>query len=158
MGLFDKLFGKKESDTDKLIDAIKEKSEIKIVSAEPAKPKKPRKPRKPKQPKVDLSPKEKATAAGEPYVNIVKMEIDPKDINSGAFDLDWNDKFVLNLIKAGYKFSEKDTDQDIVDRWFQNVCRNVVLEMYEQAQADPENRDMRTIRSKDIGNGRTEVS
>lgn len=146
MGLFDKLFGKSgplpQPET----------------TPEMPKVKKPRKPRKPKEPKVELSDKEKATAAGEPYVNIVKMEIDPKDINSGAFDLDWNDKFVLNLIKAGYKFSEKDTDQDIVDRWFQNVCRNVALEMYEQAQADPDNRDLRHINQRDLGNGRTEIS
>jgi hypothetical protein len=72
--------------------------------------------------------------------------------------LDWNDKFVLNLIKTGYKIREDDTDQMIVDRWFQNVCRNVVLEIYEQEQADPTNREMRVVRSRDIGDGRTEVS
>jgi hypothetical protein len=50
----------------------------------------------------------------------------------------------------------------IVERWFQTVCRNVALELYEQQQADPENRamatDMRVVRAKDLGDGRTEVS
>jgi hypothetical protein len=65
---------------------------------------------------------------------------------------------VLNLIKAGYKQRDDDTDVIIVDRWFQTVCRNIALEMYEQQVADPENRDARVIRTKDLGNGRTEVS
>ena len=68
----------------------------------------------------------------------------------------------MNLIKAGYRQREDDTDVIIVDRWFQTVCRNVALEMYEQQVADPENRtegrDSRVIRTKDLGNGRTEVS
>jgi len=119
---------------------------------------------KPKQTKAptELSEKEKATAAGEPYIAITKVEINPENINDGAFDLDFNDKFVLNLIKAGYRQREDDTDVIIVDRWFQTVCRNVALEMYEQQVADPENRtesrDARVIRTKDLGNGRTEVS
>jgi len=122
------------------------------------KPKKPRKPRE-KKVEVQLTAKEKATMAGEPYVNILSMDIDPNDINSGAFELDWNDKFILNLVRAGYKMNEDDTDNDIVDRWFQTVCRNVVLEIYEQQQADPDVREMtRTIVQRDIGNGKTEVS
>lgn len=117
-----------------------------------------KKPRKPKESKVDLTDKEKATMAGEPYVNIVKMSVDPNDIHNGEFELDFNDKFVLNLIKAGYKMKEDDTDVVIVDRWFQTVCRNVALEMYEQTQADPSNRDVRNVVSRNLGNGRTEVS
>ena len=107
---------------------------------------------------IELSAKEKATLEGEPYISIIKVDIDPTDVNNGAFELDWNDKFVINLIKAGYKQRDDDTDQIIVDRWFQYVCRNVALEIYEQQQADPDNRDMRVIRSRDLGNGRTEVS
>ena len=131
---------------------------------EPVKPVQAKKPRQPKKKKEDsvLSDKEKATKEGLPYVNILKMELDPYDINTGAFELDWNDKFVLNLIKSGFKIREDDTDTMIVERWFQTVCRNVALELYEQQQADPENRamatDMRVVRAKDLGNGRTEVS
>ena len=109
--------------------------------------------------KKELSPKEKATAAGEPYINIISVELDPADINNGSFELDWNDKFVVNLVKQGYKIREDDTDAQIVDRWFQTVCRNIALEVYEQEQADPEKRDdVRIIQQRDLGGGYTEVS
>jgi hypothetical protein len=147
MGLFDRFFGKKPEPV--------------VEAPKPVKEKKPRKPKEKKEP-ATVSDKQKAEELGLPYVNILKMEIDPYDINSGAFELDFNDKFVLNLIRAGYKIRDDDTDTIIVDRWFQTVCRNVALELYEQQQADPENRaqatDMRVVRAKDIGDGRTEVS
>ena len=76
-------------------------------------------PKKKSEPK--LSDKEVATRAGEPWVNIIKVNVDPNDINNGAFELDWNDKFLLNLIKQGYKQKEEDKDEQIVDRWFQTV-------------------------------------
>lgn len=135
---------------------------------EPAPPaevasKKPRNSRKKKEVPAEpvLSPKELATKNGEPYVAIIKVEIDTNDpsMATGAFELDWNDKFVVNLIRAGYKIRSDDTDQDIVERWYQTVSRNVALELYEQYEADPENRaDMRVIRTRDLGNGRSEVS
>jgi len=143
MGLFSNLWGKK----------LFGKKEVPNMP----KPKIPKMP-KVKEPEKELSEKEKATQAGEPYVNILRMDVDPNDLNSGSFELDYNDKFVLNLIRAGYKFKDSDTDHMIVDRWFQNVCRNVALEVYEQVIADPDNRDLRVIRQKDLGNGRTEVS
>ena len=126
------------------------------VATEPA-------PKKVKEKKVapvvpELTAKEKATMAGEPYINVLALEIDPENLHSGAFELDWNDKFILNLIRAGYKMKEDDTDTVIVDRWFQTVCRNIALEVYEQEQADPTNRELRNIRTRDLGNGRTEVS
>jgi hypothetical protein len=150
MGILDRLFGKKE---------VKEPEPAPSPVSEP-KPDKEKKPRKPraKKPSKELSPKELATQNGEPYVNILKMELDPNDVNNGAFELDWNDKFVLNLIRAGYKIRKEDTEQQIVDRWFQTVCRNIALEIYEQQQADPDKRDVRVIRSRDLGDGRTEVS
>ncbi len=109
--------------------------------------------------KKELSPKEKATAEGEPYVDILSVDLDPNDINNGSFELDWNDKFVTNLIKQGYKIRPDDSDAQIVDRWFQTVCRNIALEVYEQEQADPEKRDdIRIIQQRDLGGGFTEVS
>jgi hypothetical protein len=123
-------------------------------------PKKEPKPRVPKE-EVKLTAKELATKNGEPYIHVVSMDLDPNNVNNGAFELDWNDKFILNLIRAGYKKKDEDTEDVIVDRWFQTVCRNIALEVYEQQQADPDMRgmsDMRNIRTKDLGNGRTEVS
>lgn len=98
-----------------------------------------------------VTPKTIATQAGEPFVEVLGIDIDPDDPGAGSFDLDWNDIFVARLVKAGYQGK---TDQDIVDNWFRAVCRNVVLETYEQEQADPTNRSNR----RDLGNGRTEVS
>jgi len=114
----------------------------------------------PRAKKPELTPKEKATLAGEPYISILSVDLDPGDINNGSFELDWNDKFVANLIKQGYKIRADDTDAQIVDRWFQTVCRNIALEVYEQQQADPDNREseMRVIQQRDLGNGFTEVS
>jgi hypothetical protein len=111
----------------------------------------------PKPKKAEKTAKELATEKGEPYVNILSMEVDPKNMQNGAFELDWNDKFVANLVRAGYQMNPKDTDSDIVDRWFTAVCRNIVLETYEQYKAmDPE-RD-RVVKSRNIGDGRSEVS
>jgi hypothetical protein len=133
-----------------------------LGSGETDAPKQPEVKKKSTPKKPELTDKEKATAAGEPYIAITSVEIDPNDINNGSFDLDWNDKFVLNLVKQGYRIKKEDTDAMIVDRWFQTVCRNIALEVYEQDQADPTNRDMtsdmRIIRSRDLGDGRTEVS
>lgn len=167
MGLFDKLKnalndvaqpeagkvapvteGKKRANVKKPTDAKK--------PADPAapKPKKPRANAKTKKP-VEDPEKAKATKRGEPWVKILNMELDPNDPGQGAFELDWNDKFVANLIRAGYQGR---TDADIVDNWFQTICRNVVLETYQQEQADPEKRAGSTSNRRDLGNGRTEVS
>ena len=105
-----------------------------------------------KEPKTKKTPKELATERGEPWVEVLSMEIDKDNPGQGAFELDWNDKFVANLIRAGYQGK---TDQDIVDNWFRTVCQNVVMENYEQAMADPSNRPSNR---KDLGNGRTEIS
>lgn len=113
---------------------------------------------KPKKEASKLSAKEIATKAGEPYVNVLSMELDPEDIHNGSFELDFNEIFVARLVKSGYMMKPDDTDTMIVDRWFQDVCRNIALEMYEQVQADPTNRDLRNIRQRNLGNGRTEVS
>jgi hypothetical protein len=129
MGLFDRLLKKKKPE----------------VKADP----------RPK--KVEKTDKELATEKGEPYVQILSMEIDPDNMQSGAFELDWNDKFVANLVRAGYQKDSKDTDSDIVDRWFTAVCRNIVLETFEQYEAMTPERD-RVVKSRNIGDGRSEVS
>ena len=101
------------------------------------------------------SAKDLATERGEPYVAMLGMEVDPNNLHQGSFELDWNEKFVANLVRAGYQMKPDDTDNDIVDRWFQAVCRNVVLETWEQEQAMNPNR---VVKSRDIGDGRSEVS
>lgn len=136
MGLFDKFF-KKSEEPKSLAQHITETEH--------------KKPPAPKQ----KSAKDIATERGEPYVAIVKMDIDPDNIHQGSFELDWNERFVSNLIRAGYMIKREDTDSEIVDRWFQNVCRHVVMETYEQEKAmNP----ARYVHTRDIGDGRHEVS
>ena len=108
----------------------------------------------PKKNKKKLSDKELADKNKEPYITVLSMEIDPDNPSDGAFELDWNDIFVARLMKAGYQGK---TDNDIVDNWFQSVCRNVVMENFEQEQADPEIRQAQTNR-RDLGNARSEIS
>jgi hypothetical protein len=135
---------------------------IKNLFKKPEQPKQEEtKKRERKQP--ELSEKEKANKASEPYISITKVEVDPANINNGSFELDWNDKFVANLVRAGYQIKPGEEDSVIVDRWFQTVCRNVALEVYEQQQADPSKRDplgdvRPPLSRRDLGNGRTEVS
>lgn len=100
--------------------------------------------------------KELATERGEPYVTILSMDIDPNNLHQGSFELDWNDKFVANLVRAGYQIKSNDTDADIVDRWFQNVCRHVVMETWEQEEAMRQSGIY--VKTTDLGNGRKEVS
>jgi hypothetical protein len=109
----------------------------------------------PRAKKVEKTAKELATEQGEPYIAMLSMEVDPENLHQGSFELDWNEKFVANLVRAGYQMKPTDTDNDIVDRWFQAVCRNVVLETWEQEQAMNPNR---VVKSRDIGDGRSEVS
>ena len=141
-----------------------------LTQDEPKKPKPSRKRReaaatetKPPEQPPKLTDKEIATNNGQPYVSIIKVEVDPENINSGSFELDWNDLWVAKLIRAGYRIKETDTDNDIVDRWFTDVCRNVVREIYEQEQADPQKREVvyreqRIVGEKNLGDGRREIS
>jgi len=111
--------------------------------------------RVPKAP--EKTAKELATEKGEPYVAILTMDIDPNNLHQGAFELDWNEIFIARLVKAGYMMKPTDADSDLVDRWFQNVCRHVVMETWEQEQAI-RNSGAQYVRTRDIGDGRTEIS
>ena len=118
------------------------------------KPEPPPAPPKPKPTKVpEKSAKELATERGEPYVAVLSMDVDPDNLHQGAFELDWNEKFVANLLRAGYQGK---TDADVVDQWFQNVCRHVVMETWEQEQAIKNSGIY--VQSRNIGDGRSEVS
>jgi hypothetical protein len=159
MGLFDKITGKARREEEARLAALAELEElaqIELRKAErkaKAEAKKAEKAAKQAKAADDAnSPKAIATAKKEPWVTVLSMEIDPNDPSNGAFELDWNDIFVAQLIKAGYQGK---TDQDIVDNWFRAVCSNVVMENFEQAMADPSNRP---TNRRDLGNGRTEIS
>ena len=111
-----------------------------------------------KEPK-SKSPKELATEAGEPYISVVNVELDPDDVGNGAFELDWNEIFVARLVKSGFMQKKDETDAEIVDRWFQSVCRNILNENYEQWEANqPVDARPRRVDRNDLGNGRAEIS
>jgi hypothetical protein len=101
---------------------------------------------------TEKSPKERAEELGEPWVSVTAVDLDPDNIGNGSLTLDWNDKFITNLVRAGYQGK---TDQALVDFWFQTICRNILAETYEQEQADPDNRH---INKRDLGSGRSEIS
>jgi len=131
------------------------------INPEPtqSKPAPPPPPPRPKTNKVtEKTPKEIATEKGEPWVSIVKLDIDPENLHQGSFELDWNDKFIADLVRAGYMIKKDDTDAEIIDRWFQTICRHVVMETYEQTQAMAGVPTGRWTQTRDIGDGRSEVS
>lgn len=75
--------------------------------------------------------KEEATEKKEPWVNVIKMGIDPENVVQGYFELDWNDEFVQYLMAQGIA---GDSDEDVVNKWFNAVCRTVLLQ--EKADLD----------------------
>ena len=78
--------------------------------------------------------KEIATEKNEPYVAMVRMDIDPDNLHQGAFELDWNEIFVARLVKAGYMIKKDDTDSEIVDRWFNDLAKNIAASVEEESK------------------------
>lgn len=69
-----------------------------------------------------LSPKELATEKKEPWIAVLDTHVNKDNIRNGFFELDWNEYFVLQLKEAGY---QGDTEEAVVDRWFQELCKGV---------------------------------
>jgi len=69
--------------------------------------------------------KQKATILKEPYVNVLSMEINDEMPTQGAFELDWNEEFIKMLHNAGITGT---SDEDVVNKWFNSVCRTVLLQ------------------------------
>ena len=74
-----------------------------------------------------LSPKERATRKKEPWVGVLDTHVNKDNVRNGFFELDWNDQFVLKLKQEGYG-ADGDKDEEIVDRWFRELCANVVVD------------------------------
>ena len=99
-----------------------------------------------------LTPKERATAKGEPWVSVLDTHVNKDNIKNGFFELDWNDLFIVQLKQAGYGF-DGDPDEEIVDRWFRDIVRNMLTE----EGMDP-NRGAGYINVVPIAQGKSEVS
>ena len=74
-----------------------------------------------------LTPKERATRKKEPWVGVLQTHVNQDNIRNGFFELDWNELFVLKLKQEGYG-ADGDPDEEIVDRWFRELCANVVTD------------------------------
>ena len=98
-----------------------------------------------------LSPKEIATERKEPYVAVLDTHVNKDNIRNGFFELDWNEYFVLQLKEAGYQGS---SEEEIVDQWFQELCRNVGAE----AGVMMDRRGSGFINVNNLGDGKAEVS
>ncbi len=74
-----------------------------------------------------LTPKDRATKKKEPWVTVLNTHVNKDDIKNGFFELDWNEYFIVKLKQEGYGF-DGDKDEEIVDRWFRELCANVVMD------------------------------
>jgi hypothetical protein len=74
-----------------------------------------------------LTPKERATAKGEPWVDVLEIRVNKDNPRNGFFELDWNEFFVNDLKKNGYGF-DGDPEEEIVDRWFRELAINMSAE------------------------------
>ena len=99
-----------------------------------------------------MSPKERATAKNEPWINVLDVKVNQNDIRNGFFELDWNRQFIEELIQAGYGL-EADPEEEIVDRWF----RDIVYNMFEQEGIDT-SRGAGFINVVPLSKGKSEVS
>ena len=74
-----------------------------------------------------LTPKDRATRKKEPWVGVLNTHVSQENIRNGFFELDWNQYFVEKLKQEGYGL-DGDKDEEIVDRWFRELCANVVVD------------------------------
>jgi len=107
----------------------------------------------PKVPKIkkQKTAKEIATEKKEPWVAVMDTHVNKDNIRNGFFELDWNEYFVLQLRTEGY---QGETDESVVDLWFQDLCRNIGSE----AGVNMDRRGSGYINVNNLGDGRSEIS
>lgn len=102
--------------------------------------------------KTHKSKKQIATEKGEPYVEVITLDIDPNNPVQGAFELEWNELFITKLRAEGYTGG---TDEDVIDTWFQQVCRNIAIEEWETM---PDSGPSTFVTKTNLGDGKSEIS
>lgn len=100
-----------------------------------------------------MTPKERATARGEPYVTVIDTHVNKDNVRNGFFELDWNDQFIVQLKQAGYGY-DGDPDEEVVDRWFRDLAGNMLAEA---GQEEPSRSIGGYINVNSLGNGKAEV-
>jgi hypothetical protein len=98
-----------------------------------------------------LTPKEAATERKESYIAVLDTKVNKENVKNGFFELDWNEYFIIELRLAGY---QGDTEEEIVDKWFQDVCRNIGSEV----GVDMDRRGSGYINVNNLGQGKSEIS
>jgi hypothetical protein len=99
-----------------------------------------------------MTPKERATIRGEPWVSVLDTHVNKENIRNGFFELDWNPEFIVQLKQAGYGF-EGDPEEEIVDRWFRDLALNMIAE----AGQDPSRVSAGFINVSKLGGGKAVV-
>ena len=66
--------------------------------------------------------KKESKKSEEPMVKVLNLNDNPENPRNGFFELDWNDEFVNMLQQSGY---QGQSEEEIVDRWFQTLCRTI---------------------------------
>ena len=93
--------------------------------------------------------RKRADLLNEPYMAMPKISWDPVDPSKTFFELDYNEAFIASLRANSYQ----GTDEDVINRWLNDVCNSILSEM---APTDPEFvTNVRRIRRDD---GKTEHS
>jgi CRISPR/Cas system Type II protein with McrA/HNH and RuvC-like nuclease domain len=72
-----------------------------------------------------LTPKERATERQESWVSVMDTKVNKDNPRNGFFELDWNEYFIADLIKAGYGY-DNDPEEEVVDRWFRDIVKNML--------------------------------
>jgi len=72
--------------------------------------------------------KQVASLKGEPWVVVLNMDFNKKSSLEGSFELDWNEHFVEKLKAEGYTGP---TNENIVNQWFMELCKNIALEEFD---------------------------
>jgi len=103
----------------KLLEEKRAKKEAKTLAAVER--------RRAKKEFTGLTPKEIANKRKEPWVDVLSFKVNQDNIRNGFYELDWNDYFILELKREGYGY-DGDPDEEIVDRWFRDICLNAAAE------------------------------
>ena len=85
--------------------------------------------------------KEILTLEGKPYIAITNIEFDPE--NGIGMEFDWNEYFIEELKESGFKGN---SDQDLVDDWFNSFSAMVASQSDKVILTDPE--DIRRVTKK----------
>jgi hypothetical protein len=97
-----------------------------------------------------LSPKELANEKGEPYVAVLETKVNADNVRNGFFELDWNEHFIVQLRLNGF---QGQSEEEIVDLWFQELCRNVGAE----AGVNMDRRGSGYVNVNNLGDGKSEI-